>query len=247
MSPTTPSRLRDTIGERESRAAGYDAIFGFAQAGGDPSIKQSTGKSLSELSIGEALAIGDVRMKENKGAIGRYQFLPNTLRGALKKANLTEKDVFNAENQDKLYTAVLGQKINELESEGFTNITPDLLALAWHVGAKGARNLVNALEKNPNAIASDVLKLTPEGKETNPTLKLPVGEVLKGMQLSSLSTELNDGTRNLALSGGTSGSPTVTNNYNTTNTSSGGNAVASVYNLEPLFVENMIDRHTAQA
>ena len=29
--------------------------------------------------------------------------------------------------------------------------------------------------------------------------------------------------------------------------SSGGNAVASVYNLEPLFVENMIDRHTAQA
>ena len=137
--------------------------------------------------------------------------------------------------------------INGLKSEGFTNITPDLLALAWHVGPKGARDLVNALEKNPNAIASDILEFSAEEKATNPTLNKSVDEVLKGMQLSSLSTELNDGTRNLGLSGGTSGLPTVTNNYNTTNTSSGGNAVASVYNLEPLFVENMIDRHTAQA
>jgi hypothetical protein len=247
MSPTTPSRLKDTIGAREGGAAGYDAIFGFSKAGGDPSIKQSTGKALSELSIGEALAIGDARMQDNKGAIGRYGFLPNTLRGALKTANLTEKDVFNAENQDKLYTAVLGQMINGLKSEGFTNITPDLLALAWHVGPKGARDLVNALEKNPNAIASDILNLSPKGKETNPTLNKSVDEVLKGMQLSSLSTKLNDGTRNLALSGVTSGSPSITVGPTTNVTQAGGGRSASAYDMEGLFVENMIYRQTGQA
>ena len=68
-----------------------------------------------------------------------------------------------------------------------------------------------------------------------------------GDNISSLSTELNDGTRNLALSGVTSGSPSITVGPTTNVTQAGGGRSASAYDMEGLFVENMIYRQTGQA
>ena len=206
--PVTPSgqgptqipsggNLRDIIGRREGGRAGYDAIFGFGGPGGDPSITSKYGKTLSQLTIGEALAISDARMTgdQNAGAMGRYGFLPGTLRGALKSAGLSEKDIFSPENQDKIYQAVLNNMVSGLRAQGFTNITDDLINLAWHVGPAGAKALVDAQKNNPGAIAADILKLSPGGRKTNPSLNQPVESLLRGRQLSQGSLDLNDNTR----------------------------------------------------
>jgi hypothetical protein len=61
----------------------------------------------------------------------------------------------------------------------------------------------------------------------------------KGIEIASLSTQMNDGVRSLAMNNGSSGS-TVINNNNTTNTSSGGTVVAASWNKDAaeLFVTN---------
>ena len=61
----------------------------------------------------------------------------------------------------------------------------------------------------------------------------------KGIEIASLSTQMNDGVRSLAMNNGSS-APTIINNNNTTNTSSGGTAVASSWNKDAaeLFVTN---------
>lgn len=61
----------------------------------------------------------------------------------------------------------------------------------------------------------------------------------KGIEIASLSTQMNDGVRSLAMNNGSS-APTIINNNSTTNTSSGGTAVASSWNKDAaeLFVTN---------
>jgi hypothetical protein len=214
--------LRDIIGRREGGRAGYDAIFGFGGPGGDPSITSKYGKTLSQLTIGEALAISDARMTgdQNAGAMGRYGFLPGTLRGALKSAGLSENDIFSPENQDKIYQAVLNNMVSGLRAQGFTNITDDLINLAWHVGPAGAKALVDAQKNNPGAIAADILKLSPGGRKTNPSLNQPVESLLRGRQLSQGSLDLNDNNR-LAMLPDIGGGTTIIAPQNTT-VSSGG-------------------------
>jgi hypothetical protein len=234
--------LRDVIGRREGGRAGYDAIFGFGGPGGDPSITSKYGKPLSQLTIGEALAISDARMTgdQNAGAMGRYGFLPGTLRGALKSAGLSEKDVFSPENQDKIYQAVLNNMVSGLRAQGFTNITDDLINLAWHVGPAGAKALVEAQKNNPGAIAADILKLSPGGRKTNPSLNQSVDSLLRGRQLSQGSVDLSNGQR-MAMAFDGSGITVVAP---TTNVQSGGGApqsFASATNFDAieLFASNM--------
>jgi hypothetical protein len=234
--------LRDVIGRREGGRAGYDAIFGFGGPGGDPSITSKYGKPLSQLTIGEALAISDARMTgdQNAGAMGRYGFLPGTLRGALKSAGLSEKDVFSPENQDKIYQAVLNNMVSGLRAQGFTNITDDLINLAWHVGPAGAKALVDAQKNNPGAIAADILKLSPGGRKTNPSLNQSVDSLLRGRQLSQSSVDLSNGQR-MAMAFDGSGITVVAP---TTNVQSGGGApqsFASATNFDAieLFASNM--------
>lgn len=226
--------LRDIIGRREGGRAGYDAIFGFGGPGGDPSITSKYGKTLSQLTIGEALAISDARMTgdQNAGAMGRYGFLPGTLRGALKSAGLSEKDIFSPENQDKIYQAVLNNMVSGLRAQGFTNITDDLINLAWHVGPAGAKALVDAQKNNPGAIAADILKLSPGGRKTNPSLNQPVESLLRGRQLSQGSLDLNDNTRLAMLPSGTAGGANIINNNNVYNAPSTSGPLASALNMD---------------
>jgi hypothetical protein len=189
--------------------------------------------------MASAYVISDARMTgdQNAGAMGRYGFMPFTIRGALKTAGLSEADIFSPENQEKLYEAVLKNMVSGLRAQGFTNITDDLINLAWHVGPKGAKDLVEALKTNPNAIPADILKLSPGGRKTNPMLqKQTVEEFLRGRQLSQGSLDLNDNTR-LAMLPDVGGGTTVVAPQNTTVVAGGkSQAFAGAIDAEALYL-----------
>ena len=174
--------LRSTIANRESGGAGYDAIYGHSELGGDASITAAHGgKSLSQLPISEVLKIAHERHDngKNKGAAGKYQFIPSTLEGLLKAAGLSPTDPFNAVNQEKLYDAFVKQNADYLRANGIEP-TDANLSLAHAVGAKGAILLLTA-DKNKNAL--DVLGIKGKGaRETNLHLDKPVGQYLADIQ-----------------------------------------------------------------
>lgn len=165
------------IAAGESGTAGYDAIYGFGGAGGDPSIPAShNGRNLSQLSIGEALKIAESRMSRNAGAMGKYQFMPSTLKYLMTSAGLTNSDQFNSENQEKLQQAFIASNAATLRRMGIAP-TEVNLALAHAVGAGGAAKLLNPANANSNA--ADVLGLTGAGKTTNPQLNKSVSQYLE--------------------------------------------------------------------
>ena len=178
--PVNPqqSTYADRVAQNESGAGGYDAIYGYGNAGGDPSIAATGGRNLSELSIGEALKLGDSRMGNNAGALGKYQFLPSTLRGLMGSTGLTEDDKFDAASQEKLFQALSSANASSLEKQGIQPNETNL-ALAHAVGAGGAAKLLDP--NNASLIAADVLGLTGAGRTTNPQLNKPVSEYLAGM------------------------------------------------------------------
>jgi hypothetical protein len=179
--PVNPqqSTFADRVAQNESGAGGYDAIFGYGNAGGDPSISAATGgRNLSELSIGEALKLGDSRMGNNSGALGKYQFLPSTLRGLMGSTGLTEDDKFDAASQEKLFQALSAANASSLERQGIQPNETNL-ALAHAVGAGGAAKLLDP--NNASLNAADVLGLSGAGRTTNPQLNKPVSEYLADM------------------------------------------------------------------
>ena len=69
-------------------------------------------KPLSEYTIGEVKAFQN-RPRDSKGqlwATGRYQIIPNTLTGAVERAGLSDSDLYDKKNQDKLGIALLKKR-----------------------------------------------------------------------------------------------------------------------------------------
>lgn len=174
------------VASREGGRAGYDAIFGYGGPGGDPSIRAKYGKNLSEMTIGEALAIGEARMKNNAGAMGKYGFLPSTIRGLLGPTGLSEKDPFNGPNQEKLMAELTRRNAKYLESQGISP-TPANLDLAHSVGGG---NVAKLYSSDPNAKVADILGLKGAARSTNPQLEQTVAAYLKGKELLHGSTAL---------------------------------------------------------
>jgi hypothetical protein len=174
-----PDTYASRVAQNESGAGGYDAIYGHGNAGGDPSIAAANGgRNLSQLSIGEALQLGDSRMANNAGALGKYQFLPSTLRGLMGAAGLSENDKFDAASQEKLFQAMTSANATSLERQGIQPSQANL-AVAHAVGAGGAAKLLDP--NNANLNAADVLGLSGAGRSTNPQLNKPVSEYLATM------------------------------------------------------------------
>ena len=164
------------VGASEGGAAGYDAIFGYGGSGGDPSIPEKHGgKNLSQLTIGEVIAIGKSR-GGNRGALGKYQFMPTVLEGLLSIAGLTKNDIFSPENQDHLYRVYTQRNALELKKMGIEP-TAENLHLAHAVGVGGVVKLVKA---DPNAIAADVLGYEKGGdvRKTNKQLEMTTGDYI---------------------------------------------------------------------
>lgn len=86
----------DTIAKGEGH---YNSV-NLGKKGG---YRAST-RDLTNMTIGEVLAAQD---RKEFNAAGRYQFIPSTLRSAMKQAGLSENDMFDAVNQDKLGLATL--------------------------------------------------------------------------------------------------------------------------------------------
>ncbi len=179
MSPSSASvstSAMDIVGSSEGGAAGYDAIYGFSGPGGDPSIPEKHGgKNLSQLTIGEVIAIGKSR-GGNRGALGKYQFMPTVLEGLLSIAGLTKNDPFSPENQDLLYRVYTQRNALELKKMGIEP-TAENLHLAHAVGVGG---VVKLLKADPNAIAADVLGYEKGGdvRKTNKQLEMTTGEYI---------------------------------------------------------------------
>ena len=76
----------------DSEGSNYNTQFGYQNT--------TSGKKLTEMTIGE---VREAQARQRgSSAIGRYQFMAKTLPEAMKGTGLTDRDMFSAENQDKL-------------------------------------------------------------------------------------------------------------------------------------------------
>jgi len=149
---------RQIVGKHEGGALGYDAVFGaYSQTQLEDYKKEAgaKGKKVSEMTIGEAIAFGYSR-GGNRGALGKYQFMPKTLEGLYAKAGLKKTDLFNAENQDKLFYKFTKLNGEFLENNGI-QATPFNLRLAHAIGQGGAIKMLKAEKETPNKVPADVL------------------------------------------------------------------------------------------
>jgi len=163
--------IRDVIGASEGAKTGYNATFGFGSGRQDPRIEQmfGTGKKLTDLSINEVLQYTRAR-GENQGAVGRYQFMPTTLRDLVSKASgygIHFESKFTPQVQDKLYDIFSQKNVAVLKKAGVP-ITPENIHLAHSVGAGDAIKLIKNKDQNANVM--QVLGLKGAAAKTNPHL-----------------------------------------------------------------------------
>lgn len=94
--------VKDIFVEHESGHAGYDAVFNGKR--NKPMQNELGGRKPSELSIGDILELQE--NARNNGArstaIGQYQIIHSTLKGAVKKLGIPEDSKFTPELQDSI-------------------------------------------------------------------------------------------------------------------------------------------------
>ncbi len=115
---TQVERIRQLIGHAEAGQQGYDAIQHRAT--------QLPGKRPTEMSIAEIYDwIGKTPGQQH--AIGRYQFIPSTLRRLVAELGVDQREVFSPRLQDQLANALLAEaglidfSRGELERHQFMN------------------------------------------------------------------------------------------------------------------------------
>lgn len=113
--PDTTKNLLDIIAKGESGAAGYNAMNqgGNTQTGilGSGNSESVIGKKLTEMTVGEILERGKLPLKNEDRifAAGRYQIIPETLRGLVNQGFANLDDKFDETTQDKLGSALIQQ------------------------------------------------------------------------------------------------------------------------------------------
>jgi hypothetical protein len=176
---TPVERFKEVIGKSEGGEAGYDAVFGYGGKGGDKSIPtQYGGKNISQLSIAEVLKLSEERSKQNKGAVGKYQFLSGTIKDSLKDAGLSDKDVFSPEAQDKLFDVLIKKNETSLQKSGFVP-TESRIHLAHALGAAGALKVLRA---DPTRNLAQTLGFKGAALKTNPHLNKPIKDYIEELK-----------------------------------------------------------------
>ena len=100
-------RVKEIFSSRESPNEQYNAINN-GQAGDRPGgAKKYLGKNLTEMTMAEVYHQQDVT--KQLWAAGKYQFVPNTLRGAAKAAGITDDMLFNEAVQDRIFFTLLDE------------------------------------------------------------------------------------------------------------------------------------------
>jgi len=167
--------IRDVIGQSEGGQSGYNATYGYGYGKQDPLIEKmfGVGKKLTDLTIDEVLMYTKAR-GGNKGAVGKYQFIPTTLKELVSKASgyaIHFQTKFTPQVQDTLYGIFSQSNVKVLKANGIP-ITPENIHLAHAVGPQGAVTLIKHSDQNANI--QDVLGFKKEARETNPHLNVPI-------------------------------------------------------------------------
>jgi hypothetical protein len=163
------------IGGRES-GGNYDTIFG--KAGG----ATINGKLVTENTIGEVATwqAGEREKKSNKQAAGKYQFMD--VIAAAKLAGLGPNDLFNGPNQEKMMVAYTESNAKQLRAYGLPD-TEEYLSMAHAVGAKGAKQLIDAQNAGMgDANSLDILGLKGAAAKTNPQLNTNVDTTIAALK-----------------------------------------------------------------
>ena len=100
--PAIGRRVMDSVSKRESPVAGYEAV-NRGQGGDSPGgAINLLGKNLSDMTINEAI---NAQQQGRVHAVGRYQFIGNTLPEAMQDAGFTGKEKLTPVVQDALFWA----------------------------------------------------------------------------------------------------------------------------------------------
>lgn len=73
-------------------------------------IRRLTGKTFDQYTVGQVMDM----QRRWLYAVGRYQFIPRTLKFAVVKSDVTRTDMFTPETQNKLFAALLDHKRPEI-------------------------------------------------------------------------------------------------------------------------------------
>ena len=158
-------------------------------------------------------------------AAGKYQIIPDTLKGLVDKKIVSKDDTFNKETQDKLATAL----IDEALKRAGTDTKKQQYELAKIFAAIADPNTGESYHKG---VGNNKSSITTE--QIQPILKN------SGANISSLSSGLADGRVALTLNSG-EGSGSIINNYNTNVAgSSGSRQFPSAFSSDvaDLFIKN---------
>ena len=100
------ARLRPLMDLIASHEGGYNSL-NRGYAGDTPGgIQWLTGRTFENFTVGEVIRLQEGRVH----AVGRYQFIPSTLRWAVRHSNINELDMFTPETQDTLMVALIFYK-----------------------------------------------------------------------------------------------------------------------------------------
>ena len=98
-------QVKAIVGKRESPAAGYDAI-NRGKGGDTPGgASRLIGKPLTQMTVAEVMHYQNLPIGDPKGifAVGKYQFIPDTLAAAIKEAGVEPNMLFNEAVQDRIF------------------------------------------------------------------------------------------------------------------------------------------------
>ena len=98
-------KVKAIFGKRESPQAAYDVI-NAGQGGDRPGgATRHLGKPLTQMTLGEVKYYQNLPIGDPKGifAVGKYQFIPDTLAAAAAEAGITDDMPFNEAVQDRIF------------------------------------------------------------------------------------------------------------------------------------------------
>ena len=97
----------EPLGDLISKGEGDWNAVNRGYAGDTPGgIQGLTGKTFENYTVREVMEM----QRRNLYAVGRYQFIPSTLRLAVRYSSVSELDMFTPETQNKLFAALLEYK-----------------------------------------------------------------------------------------------------------------------------------------
>jgi hypothetical protein len=235
--PAGKNSLLDMIAKGESAGAGGYNAMNQGTPGGGPVIGSGDSqkiiqKKLTDMTVGEimdraAKPTDDAKKRKDGGLIfaaGRYQIIPDTLKGLVKQGIVSKDDKFDEATQDKLGMALIqGTGALKLAAKGDYEGAQNALAKTWasiplatDVGDKKAgQSYYQKAGQNTAHAGLDV-----KGALMN--------TALSGTVLASTSTSVAD--QKLALMSGSNGTTNI--HAPTTNNNAGGGSNNSNSNIK---------------